>query len=1076
MQKAPQLTVYKASAGSGKTWRLTVEYLKLLVMQPDAYRHILAVTFTNKAAGEMKERVLQALCRISRGEDAKGMDKAIVDETGLPIEKVREQATTALHLLLHDYGRFHIETIDSFFQLVLRNLARELGLGSSFNIDLDTKSVLDKAVGQLYEHASENPSVLEWIENFIEEQLRDGKSRNVAEALKTFGQNIFKECFQQQWGNLSKELSDKDFLKLYKETLHKMAAAGEKAIQDKAKEFNYIITAAGLTVDDFAYKSTGPAGYFVKLQNGNYSPDNYNSSRVRAALDNPAAWASAKSPYRLKIEQLGREKLNDLLEECEKIRQANYKTIISVRLTLAHLYKVGLLGDITAETQALNREENRFLLSDTGALLSGMIDGGDAPFIFEKIGVELEHIMIDEFQDTSHTQWNNFKPLLEEGLSNGHDSLIVGDEKQSIYRFRNGDWRILGGIASDLPTVRKVLKELGKNYRSEHEIVEFNNDFFKKAISALKNGFKDVVGEPLIDSLEVAYGSIEQKCTKKDDNGWVEVSFLGGKDDYNDSTLRKLVEYTEKLQHQGIAPEQMAILVRKNKDIPTIANYFASYRQNKGIMPTSPDNGEDTPAKITYDPSLCYEIVSDEAFLLGSSVGLRLVMAALRVVLNPSDGIAMEELLQQHILASQLTATLHPLPADLTEQLSALRQLPLTEIVDSICNILDISSIDGQGSYLFSFLDHLNDFVSNTSSDMGEFISYWDETLSGKAIPMGAKLHGIRILSIHKSKGLEYHTVIVPFANWKLLNETNSETVWCTPSEAPYDKLSLCPIDYKSDMAGSIYEKEYREESLQLLIDSLNALYVAFTRASKNLIVLSRYNGDEKMASVANLLFEVLSKTDGFDGDSLCYTKGTMCTLKEEDDFTGNNIPVSFTTYSHKAGFRQSNRAKEFLRQVSDDDAELSMEDYTNSFIEHGKLMHHIFEQILHLEDVDTAIATAVGEGLLSAEEAPATKSFVEKALSDPSARIWWEGDYQLYNECSIIFLDENGELTEKRPDRVVRRGDSIEVIDYKFGKSARKHYTQVQQYMTLLSGMGFKQIKGWLWYVEANEVIPVTL
>ena len=1138
MEKRPQLTVYKASAGSGKTWRLTVEYLKLLLQRPDAYRHILAVTFTNKAAGEMKERVLDALQTLSQGHGDKAMLETIARETGLNINTLQDRANEALNLLIHDYSRFHIETIDSFFQIVLRNLARELGLGSSFNIDLDTDTVLEKAVARMYANASDSPTVLAWIKDYIEEQIYDGRNRNVEKGLREFGQNIFKERFQQKWNGLRKCLENKGFLDDYRKRLHAVKAKSEKEIRGLLKEYETILSDNGLTISDFAYGETGPAAYFVKRLAGDYSAEPFERSRLQTALADPAKWGTKKSPAA--VQAVGQQ-LTGLVERCEQLLSELYPTINSADLTLKHLYKVGLLSDIAAEVDTVNLEENRFMLSNTGALLNAMVDGSDAPFIFEKIGVDLEHMMIDEFQDTSHIQWDNFKPLMREGLAGGHDSLLVGDEKQSIYRFRNGDWRILGHIDRELPGVGHRILPLDSNFRSERAIVDFNNAVFPAAIEALKVDFEPIIGKKRVSELSVAYSSIVQKCPKSKAAGYVDVEFLSQdavnsspaaldhspqapsdkrlpaaenandvegqksgekKISYEELTCRALVNKVALLQRQGIRPEQMAILVRTNKHIPLIAGYFARYAQ-------SPD----------ADPSVCYEIISDEAFLLGTSMAVRALIAALRVIFNPDDNIAAEELkrllarLNAQPTCSQPTPSRvtyegatheHTTCKDMTCELAALRQLPLMEMVERVQQILGLDRVKGDEGYLFTFMDQLTHFVTDTSADLGEFLTWWDDELRKKAIPMGTALNGIRILSIHKSKGLQYHTVIVPFADWKLLNQTNHHMIWCEPAVAPFNELPLVPIDYNEKMADSIYADDYREESLQLLIENLNTLYVAFTRAEKNLVVLSKdTKPGERLSSVSQLLSIVLQRlaeakaengltetpaengmtetpaenghadiagtTPTEAGSISRYETGTLCTDADPEKEPTDTIHLPFVTYRHRSGFRQSNRARAFVRDGS-------TEDYTNHFIEHGKLMHYIFENIRHPDEARSAVRKAISEGLLAASEEENVCREVDAALGHPVARQWWTGDYTLYNECSILFRDPQGQLVEKRPDRVIRRGNDVEVVDYKFGTPRHSHVRQVQQYMKLLGQMGFGQVRGWLWYVDAGEVRQVDL
>ncbi|MBP5171461.1 MAG: UvrD-helicase domain-containing protein [Bacteroidales bacterium] len=1046
-----KLVVYKASAGSGKTWRLAVEYIKLLLQRPDAYRHILAVTFTNKAAGEMKERVLDNLWALSQGrEDNKTehLMQALAQEMGpsWTADKIRQQASLALTLILHDYSYFRIETIDTFFQTVLRNLARELGLGSSFNIDLDNDAVLEKAVADLFEKASEHPELLKWIGDYIDNQIDQGRSRYVGKALMEFGQNIFKEKFQQYEGQLAAALHDKDFLKNYQEQLQALKKKAVKEIDQAVGQFFKIYDENDWCEENFAHGKSGVLGYFFKLKDGKYDPGIV-GARVLSALEDAENWVTKNGPLRDEIIDMAEEELIPILEHCEDVRARNWPVIASVELSLAHLYQAGLLSDIAATTNQLNEEENRFLLSNTAHLLQAVVSDSDASFIFEKIGADLDHIMIDEFQDTSQLQWANFRQLLTECLANGHDNLIVGDEKQSIYRFRNGDWRILGHIADQLATARTDIRDLSRNFRSARSVVEFNNRLFPALIEKVCLQYQESIGAERCDEIRHAYANVQQECVRKNTEGLARIEFFkDDKDndsDYRTWTLDRLVALVEELQRKGIRPEQITILVRKNKAIPVIAQHFARYKQSVARQPD----------KL----GLCYEIVSDEAFQLRSSPSIRMMVAALRYISRPDNAIALQEL-KSHFETD--------CPEDLPTQLAALSQLPLTEIIDRLYQLLRLAERPGQESYLFSFLDHVNDFVAQNASDIGEFLTYWDDILSKNPIPMGARLQGIRILSIHKSKGLQYHTVIVPFCDWSLQNETPyGNTVWSHTDVEPFAALPLVPVDFGDKMAQSVYRADWCEESQQLLIDSLNMLYVALTRSENNLFILSKQDKG-KVNHISDLLSLQLNQWPEFDAEQAVYAVGALSTGSDKSAQQQGDIAVGYQSFPLKTRFRQSNRSRDFIRDKEGP--------FTTDYIEHGKLMHYIFSQIRHRQDAARAVHQAVSEGLLAQDLEQETLQAVEKALAHPEAAQWYRGDEQLFNECAILYRDSEGHLQERRPDRVICRGREVQVIDFKFGQPQAKYRRQVQEYMHLLSEMGFSPVQGWLWYVETGIVQQV--
>ncbi|MDD4922639.1 MAG: UvrD-helicase domain-containing protein [Bacteroidales bacterium] len=1112
MNDLPLLTIYKASAGSGKTWRLTVEYLKLLISNPEAYRSILAVTFTNKATGEMKERVLNALYEMMQLDPTHkpaGMLETICSELNTTPSFVKKQATAAMGFLLHDYGRFRIETIDSFFQSVLRNLARELGLGAYLNIELNNAEVLSDAVDSMVDKADKNPELLKWMTDYMEELVQEGKSWKIDQALKSFGQTIFKEYFKEKEAVLENKLSDKNFLKRYKKELHEIEAVSKNKIEKAADTFFHTIQEHGLEVEDLNSGKSGVCGYFLKLKQGKFDRSGFEGKRVQACLESPDSWSTAKSPRRKDISALASTSLIPLLEETEQIRAKYYPDIISSQLAGAHLNKVGLLTDMAKEVRNLNLENNRFLLSDTNALLKSLIDGSDASFVYEKTGTELNHILFDEFQDTSRMQWDTFRPLLAEGLANGYKSLIVGDEKQSIYRWRNGDWRILGNIRADMHPAEVEEKILKNNWRSERRIIEFNNSLFQLIEKRINQKHLEEFDSES-EELKKAYRDVTQESLKKESKGFVEISFPYAKTsaEYHQLVLERLVQKVEELQEKGVKPNQIAILIRKNKYIPEIGEYFAKYKKT---------NGEGKP--------YCYDIISDEAFLLGSSKAVQMIIDALRLLNDPENPLS-EALLkldyQNDVLnrqgemspifkqtakheGSKLSSkTAYKktyentedslLPPEFLSAFYSLQRMPLYELVEELYRIFELGRIPAQDSYLYAFMDELSEYLQHGASDIASFLTHWDDRMATTSIPAGSGVNGIRIMSIHKSKGLEFNTVLIPFCDWKLLNERTMQ-VWCQPEVAPYNQLDLLPIDYKSDMNDSCFNKEYKEETLQLWVDSLNMLYVAFTRAKHNLIVFCQGKDPEKevknMVTVSDLIQDIFQNNPsdesghpflsgyqqanaasedsppseaGFSMGSISLEAQTADQEEKKGlNQKGRDMALPFKSFVHKTKFKQSNRSVEFSKGRDP-------EGFSSSFIDRGKLLHKLFSEIRTKEDIPTAIQDLLNEGLVNIMEAENYRLFAEKALNNPEVADWFNDKYKLFNECSILYPDQNGNLQIKRPDRVMLSAEGVQVIDFKFGKPSPKYKKQVLEYMKILKDMGYSEIQGILWYVDEDR------
>ena len=1059
MKHSPELLVYKASAGSGKTFTLAVEYIKLLIQNPRAYRNILAVTFTNKATTEMKERILSQLYGIwIKDKDSDPYLQKITEELEMPQEDIRTAAGTALHYMIHDYSRFRVETIDSFFQSVMRNLARELELGANLNIELNNMEVLSDAVDSMIEKLDRQSPVLYWLLEYIEERIADDKRWNVSGEIKNFGRNIFDEGYIEKGNGLREKLRDKDCIKNYRETLQAILEEVQEQMKGFADQFFGILDTNGVKVEDLKNGSRGIASYFNKLQSGKLD-DSVRNVTVEKCLDCPDEWVKKTSPIRNAILGLAEKELIPLLNESEKYRSRNNMLANSCQLSLRHVNNIRLLANIDEEVRELNHENNRFLLSDTNALLHNLVKEGDSSFVFEKIGTNIHNVMIDEFQDTSRMQWGNFKLLLLEGLSQGADSLIVGDVKQSIYRWRNGDWGILNGLNDRIEHFPIKVKTLATNRRSETNIIRFNNQIFTAAVNYLNEVYKKQLGKDC-DDLQKAYADVVQESPRSVQKGYVKATFLEPDEahDYTDQTLISLGEEVEHLLSSGVRLNDIAILVRKNKSIPRIADYF--------------------------DKELHYKIVSDEAFRLDASLAICMMIDALRFLSDESNKIARAQLAiayQNEVLQKNLdwnTLLLLPienyLPPAFLEKQKELRLMPLYELLEELFSIFEMSHIEEQDAYLFAFFDAVTDYLQSNSSELDGFIRYWDETLCSKTIPSG-EVEGIRIFSIHKSKGLEFHTVLLPFCDWKLENETNNQLVWCAPQEAPFNAMDILPINYSTQMAESIYGNDYLLERLQLWVDNLNLLYVAFTRAGKNLIIWSKKGQKGTMSELLANTLPVVALKEGLDWEEDCYEQGELCPSEEEKAKTSTNkltqkpdkLPVHMESMRHEIEFRQSNRSADFIQGIEEEESD-------DRFIHRGRMLHTLFSAIETAEDIDPAIERLIFEGVIaSSEKAEEIREVARKAFSSPEIQDWYSGEWTLFNECAIIYK-EKGVLQTRRPDRVMMKDGQVVVVDFKFGKENLQYNKQVKGYMQLLTKMGYKNITGYLWYVDEELIVKV--
>lgn len=1079
MSNYPQLHVYKASAGSGKTFTLATQYISQLIIDPCAYAHILAVTFTNKATTEMKTRILEQLYGLAyRIPSSDKYLQELLKITGKNENEIRETASQALQNIIHDYSRFRVETIDSFFQSVMRNLARELELGNNLSIELNNGEVLSEAIDAMIEKLDIQSPVLGWILEYIEERIADDKRWNISNEIKRFGTNIFNEDYIKKGETLREKLTHPEFIPNYRKELNALRTASLQEMKEFSCRFLTILAENGLSTSDLKKGNNGIASYFNKLANGNLTNKIYTST-VKDCLEHKSNWYAKTSPKRNEIGDIAEKELIPLLTKAENARQVNNKIVNSCNLSLRYLNNLRLLNSIDNEVRVQNRLHNRFILSDTNALLHELIHKGDALFIYEKIGSFINTVMIDEFQDTSHLQWENFHLLLEDSLSQKDGSLIVGDIKQSIYRWRSGDWRILAELKND-KSLHISEHTLDTNWRSETRIIQFNNAIFRSACQFLCDCYQKETNQSC-KILQEAYNDVCQKTAKKEEKGYVKITFLPNSQEnpYEETTLEVLSDEIDSLIAQNVSPNDIAILVRKNKLIPVIADYF--------------------------EKNTSYRIVSDEAFKLDASLAVRMMIDALyvltseesiiakaRLAINYQHEICKREIPLNDILSDKETY----LPAGFTLQKDKLKFMPLYELLERLFSIFDMQKIKKQDAYLFAFYDAVTDYIQENSSELTAFLSYWEETLHDKNIPSG-EIDGIRIFSIHKSKGLEFHTVLLPFCDWKMENEVQNHLLWCSLSETkevsnikPFNELNLIPINYSSLMNESIFRNNYIEERIQLWIDNLNLLYVAFTRACKNLIIIGQ---TEQSKTVSELLSQALLQIDSIPFQiashddspempqretttSLSYIYGeivpSQITIQKDSQNRlsqhAQTIPVSTETMQATVEFKQSNRSVRFIYH---DEHESPKDQY----IQQGLLLHNVFASIKKQSDLPRAIHRLYFDGIIeSAEQEKQIYRLAQWALNNPQVQQWYDGSWEIYNECNILYLDTDGNMQSKRPDRVMIKKDKAIVVDFKFGMEKEEYVSQVQKYMKLLTEMGYKEVKGFLWYVFKNQLTEI--
>lgn len=1103
-----QLQLYKASAGSGKTFRLAVEYLKIALSGEWNYKNILAVTFTNKATTEMKERVIRELYQLGQGKKTAYLE-VLEAEMKLGKPEIALRAQQVLKHLLHDYSRFSISTIDSFFQRVIKAFNRELGINTAYQVDLEADQILDEAVDQLLLSIDDDPELLSWLKQFAEDKIKEGDGWSLKNDMLLLGKQIYNEQFRQLSPMLHQKLSNKTFIKEYRAGLRQLIVQFDEKMKELGKRGQALMEQAGLSVDDFKYKKNGAANCFNKLLNFDYAP----VARVRKAAEDVEALYDKKAPE--PVRQLAVH-LHELMQQYLRFYDQHLFAYNTAKLIVSQLYTLGILVDLQEMVHRITRDKGVILISESGNLLKQIIDDSDTPFIYEKTGVYFRHFMIDEFQDTSGLQWANFRPLIGNSLSEDNLGMLVGDVKQAIYRWRNGNWDLLASqVQQAFPANGANEQHLGHNWRSAGNVIRFNNRVFQVAPQLLQAHFNEqlsrspVAGALFSTAITALYHDSLQQIGQQDtaDKGYIYMRFLEKKsntaDEEPDNTalvLAELVEQIKRAQATGLKARQMAILVRTKAEAKTIADRLLAEKAGN------------------QDAAYNFNVLSGESLYVKNAASVSFLVALLRLLNDPEDELSLafanyrfyeniEPLLaatgkqvnwDEGEASGQLQMNFSPAyEPTLTEQFEAvgeegnqffrflkgnyfnlsLAAHNLQEVIFALSNRFYLFDLKDELAYLQAFTDQVSNFMKARNADLASFLAWWDGQGQKKTIPVPEELDAIRIQTIHKAKGLEYECVFIPFCDWPMTIANNhAPMLWCKPTTAPFDQLELVPVKYTKAMSESYFAHEYFAETGSTYTDNLNMLYVAFTRARLALFTWSEYK--KNLSSVGDLLKNCIdSERDfAFDGHQTITLPLTEHYRPDEQLLEIGSLQASSATKQPGSGsltlerFQFTNFSSYLKLRNNHENYFESGDSYTKR-INRGRLIHEVLAQIETAGQLEQACAQLVFKGMLTNAEAADIYSQLQQLLTDPEVKSWFDGSYRVLNERNLI----TGYAGVKRPDRIMLGNAEVIVVDYKSGEQETdKHLAQVRNYMKVLTECGYPQVKGYVWYTRFNKRIQV--
>lgn len=1006
----------------------------------------------------MKDRILAYLDDFANARE-NDLSEELRKEFGLDASTFQMYAQEALAEILHKYSQFSISTIDAFFQKVIRSFTREAGLVGDYRLEVEQEPVMEEVIDNLIDELGTHEQLTKWVVEFANENLVNERAWDVRSSLIKFSEEIFKEEYREIEDQVEKITSAGNFFPDLLTTLRKRKYGFVNTVTAKAKEAVALIEQNGLTSNDFKYAGGGVFGWFQKISRISTVSD-FNEKEIgkRPYGDYQISknFPSKDTPHAGLMIKLASEKLIPILIDLLAYREENYKTAISADVALNNFYSFGLIIDISRKLKEYKEENGLMLLADAPRFLQGVIQDNDTPFIYEKVGSFYRNYLIDEFQDTSGLQWKNFLPLLTNGLDQGFPSMVVGDVKQAVYRWRGGDLNLLQQqVEKDVGPHRINTQELNHNYRSAGAIVTFNNLLFKSLASL-------VAAETGKEISVAAYQDVEQQLHKKEP-GFVSIEVIKGETDrtWRDAALERVPRQLEKLQRLGVSLKDIAILVRENRDGQQIVKYLLDYKTSDRAK-----------------QGCRYEVVSNESLRLDGAGSVNLLISALRYLLNPEDAIARAQLGYEY---SRLLAEDRPLtevftvanqvdfennlPELFAGQKAALKKMPLYELTETLIEIFSLGKATGEFSYLQSFQDLVLEFTSRERNDIGVFLEWWEEVKGKRSIQVSGEVDAVQILTVHKSKGLQFKYVIIPFCSWELDHGFGrNPNLWVKAQEVPFDKAGYLPVKYSSILDETLFADYYQEERSRSYLDNLNLLYVALTRAEHGLIVMAPDAGKK---NVGRLLIDGLQQSiqlqQGWDGAKETWQAGEWtAALEKKLNRVATSVELTqyaSTRWREQLVIRQT--AKGYFQKT---------ESETFQKIRYGIHVHSILSKVKYKEEWQQVLARLADEGLISEEEKPRVSELLEELLANPLISAWFSKPWKVRTEVPII-LPGGG---DNRMDRLLTHEKKAVIIDFKTGDPTKADQHQVLEYINILHQMHFTEVEGFLLYTKTGDVVSV--
>tara|TARA_Y100000766_G_scaffold285550_1_gene310139 strand:- start:4849 stop:7989 length:3141 start_codon:yes stop_codon:yes gene_type:complete len=1039
------LHIYRSSAGSGKTYSLVRNYISLALIgnattfNPRYFRHIIAITFTNKAAAEMKERVLLCISDLSKGLGQGKINSFfshIKEDTSLSDDEIKKRSQQILTSILHNYTDLSISTIDKFVFRIVRTFAHDLQMAQAFEVEMDKDLLIQPTVSFLISRIGTNKELSDALVQFALNNADEGKSYNLENSLEQFAGHLFIEK-SEKFINSLYAVSISDCLEVKNDLLLEIDDF-EKFLLNKRKEFLSFCKKFNLGPEDFTRGTFyNYFNNFRKLSSDKFFPSDTLQKNVANRKWSPKSLDEYKKE--LIINQA--DFLIALFDDVQKHLKIGFKDYIFNKLLLKNIFSIAVLNELSKELEQFKEENNLKHISEFNNAIAEIIRKEPTPFIYERLGERYHHFLIDEFQDTSVMQWHNLLPLVHNSLSEGYQNLIVGDAKQSIYRWRGGEVEQFVQLpkyifqSELLPNPEELKnsllnnaneKVLSDNWRSDKEIVQFNNTFF--------NNLKTIISP----NLQPIYESSEQN-PKGNDGGYIHIDLTPDAKSFKSDVMDKVIRQIEVLRSMNYDLKDIAILCRTRKE----ACLAAESLNRAGV-----------------------NVLSDEALLLSASKDVNFILAVLAYLYNNYDKVSQTNMLSylyynyessdynlHQVLESIgkgdsciFNSFIKSLGIDFKPQ--ALWELPIYDLVEQLIHVFKLSSKD---IYLHFFLDSIHKFSIKNSNDIVAFLEWWEKNQFKEAIVVPEDVDAVKVMTVHKSKGLEFPIVFIPF-NWKVGKAIDE--IW-VDAKGKIKKMKVALLKNSKQLERSEYAEIHKDEKDKAIMDDLNVLYVAMTRPKHQLYI---YTAEYKNLDD----FNTLSKLIGyyFQGTTHEFPISIGKLEPKSDDKDIDSLALNLNYYS-LSDWRKTIRLKNNSNQLWDINLDRQI---------WGSLLHECLSQIHYPKDKEVVLDKLERNGLISVEMKSKLRNRIEELLNDEQLIPFFLEDWEVKTEQ--IILQETGESYV--PDRLLIKNNKVKIIDYKTGSNSQmeKHKKQVDGYCKALKKMGFKEISKYIIYTEKNDKI----